>query len=414
MSRVDPGVVLASAIDPSMSRRLDLDIELVQTPEGLLYHTGQLEKADQPYQVYQRTQDDLFGAYISEKAYRVETWVPAYPRSIAANAGRSYPDWIRNRYLALPDMLPDRIRNLAVQISATGATPYDQVLAIEKYLRTIPYNLDLPAPPANRDIVDYFLFDLKQGYCDYYATAMVVLVRSIGIPARLVIGYASGSYDTLNALYRVTEADAHSWPEVYFPELGWIEFEPTASRPLMPDAEAPPPAPPDNPGLSTHPADAARYDPLANHPVSWVLGAVGSAGFLWLVIPLILDSRYLKTMPPASTIQILYQRLWKTAMQRQLPVNPGDTPYELTSKLADYLHPLDNAPQWIKHLADPQDISVLTSLTVRSLYSNWTPGRTDAVNAIRSWRRVQNAIILLPAFRRLMDMRIVPTDLENA
>ena len=80
-------------------------------------------------------------------------------------------------------------------------------------------------------MADYFLFDLQRGYCDYYATTMVVLTRSVGIPARFVSGYSPGSYDAPNAKYIVRELNAHSWVEIYFPEIGWIEFEPTASLP---------------------------------------------------------------------------------------------------------------------------------------------------------------------------------------
>jgi len=414
LTKVGTDVELASITDPSHYRRLDLDIQQLQRQDGLLYYTGQLEKVNQSIEVYERTQEDFFAAYISENYYQVETWVPTYLRNKASEAGRDYPDWIRSRYLALPEELPDRIRNLAVQISATGATPYDQVLAIESYLRTIPYNLDLPSPPGNRDIVDYFLFGLKQGYCDYYATAMVVLVRSIGIPARLVIGYANGDYDSLNAVYQVTEADAHSWPEVYFPGLGWVEFEPTASRPLISDTTAPPVTPPNNPDLSTRVTDGARYDPLAGNPLAWLAGAVVFVGLLWLVLPLVMDYRYLKTISPASTIQVLYQRLWKTAHQRRLPVNPGDTPFELAAKLADYLKPLDNGPQWIKRLADPQKLGILVRLTVRALYSDWTPGEQDATDAIHYWWSVRIAVILIPIFLRMMGKQMVSPEPKYA
>ena len=83
-------------------------------------------------------------------------------------------------------------------------------------------------------MVDYFLFDLKEGYCDYYATSMAILARAAGLPSRLVVGYASGDYDPANNRYVVTEADAHSWVEIYFTGRGWVEFEPTASLPLIP------------------------------------------------------------------------------------------------------------------------------------------------------------------------------------
>ncbi len=102
--------------------------------------------------------------------------------------------------------------------------------AIETYLRSFTYNDDIEAPPPDRDPVEYFLYDIREGYCDYYATSMVVMLRSLGIPARAVSGYAEGRYDEEARLYYVTERDAHTWVEVYFPDYGWIEFEPTAGE----------------------------------------------------------------------------------------------------------------------------------------------------------------------------------------
>ncbi len=100
-----------------------------------------------------------------------------------------------NNYLSLPDELPQRVIDLAHSLTAGQPTVYDQALALQTYLRTIPYTLGLPAPSTDADVVDSFLFDLKRGYCDYYASAMVVMARSVDIPARLAVGYAAGSYD---------------------------------------------------------------------------------------------------------------------------------------------------------------------------------------------------------------------------
>ena len=103
-------------------------------------------------------------------------------------------------------------------------------MAIEAALRRLPYTLDVPAPPADRELTSWFLFDLRQGYCDYFATAMVVLARLNGIPARLAVGYTMGQFDPQRGDYRVTELNAHSWPELYFPGYGWIPFEPTSAQ----------------------------------------------------------------------------------------------------------------------------------------------------------------------------------------
>ncbi len=129
-----------------------------------------------------------------------------------------------------PRRFPASVAELAQQLTAGAATPYDKAKAIEAYLRTIPYNDAIPAPPAGVDPLEYFLFDIKEGYCDYYATAMAMMLRVVGIPARTASGYAEGMFDEESGAYYVTERDAHTWVEVFFPEYGWIEFEPTAGE----------------------------------------------------------------------------------------------------------------------------------------------------------------------------------------
>lgn len=110
-------------------------------------------------------------------------------------------------------------------------SPYDAAEAIQDYLRShLTYREDIAAPPPDADAVDYFLFESRAGYCDYFASAMVVLLRTQGIPARLVRGYASGRYNAESKTYVVTADLAHSWVEVYFPGYGWQRFEPTAAN----------------------------------------------------------------------------------------------------------------------------------------------------------------------------------------
>ena len=152
-------------------------------------------------------------------------------------AGTDYPDWIKQRYLQLPDSVTQRTRQLAEEITFGLETPFEKVSAVTNYLRkNITYVDIIEADmPRNQETMDWFLFDLRQGFCNYYATAEVVLLRSVGIPARWSIGYAAGerTFDprTSQANYAVLQRNAHAWPEVYFPGIGWIEFEPTVSQP---------------------------------------------------------------------------------------------------------------------------------------------------------------------------------------
>jgi hypothetical protein len=157
-------------------------------------------------------------------------------------AGTDYPDWVRAAYLQLPTTVTDRTRALARTIvTDAGATnPYDEAAAIQNYLRRFVYDETRAAPPQDRDWADYFLFNSQRGYCDDFATSMVVLLRSLDIPARWVQGYAGGTLDKGNT-YVVRESVAHSWPEVYFPGYGWQRFEPTpAAYAIIPTRPATP------------------------------------------------------------------------------------------------------------------------------------------------------------------------------
>ena len=141
----------------------------------------------------------------------------------------SSPQKIAQTYLQKPPKLDARISELAHDITRNAATPYDKARAIESYLKTeFLYTLDLK--PAESDPLADFLFRTREGHCEYFATAMAIMLRTIGIPARIVNGFQMGEYNNLNDLYTVRESDAHSWVEAYFPRTDcWIEFDPTPS-----------------------------------------------------------------------------------------------------------------------------------------------------------------------------------------
>jgi transglutaminase-like putative cysteine protease len=136
------------------------------------------------------------------------------------------------RYLQLPDTLPERVRDLALRVTAAAETDYDKVRAIEDYLeRNFRYRIDSPIPPIGRDAVDHFLFETDVGFCEQFAAATAVMLRSLGIPARVVAGYTTGDKNLFTGLYEVKASDAHSWVEVWFPRFGWYEFDPTYDIP---------------------------------------------------------------------------------------------------------------------------------------------------------------------------------------
>lgn len=166
------------------------------------------------------------------ETYNVSSLISAATATDLRSAGSTYPEWVSNPnlYIGQPN---GRVLNLAQQIvSEAGASnPYDQAKAIEQWLRgSITYSETISAPPPDVDPVEWVLFDVRQGYCTYYATAMIVMLRHLGIPARLAAGFSQGEIDAASGQYVVRERDAHTWVEVYFPGYGWIEFEPTTAE----------------------------------------------------------------------------------------------------------------------------------------------------------------------------------------
>ena len=137
-----------------------------------------------------------------------------------------YPDEIRNVYLQLP-ALDARIPELAKGVAAKARTPYDKAVAIETFLRSrFSYTLELTGKPGD-DPLAHFLFETRAGHCEYFASAMTIMLRTLGIPSREVNGFLPGEFNDLAGDYIVRASDAHSWVEAYFPGSGWVTFDPT-------------------------------------------------------------------------------------------------------------------------------------------------------------------------------------------
>lgn len=143
-------------------------------------------------------------------------------------------------FLQLPDEIPQRVLDLAQEITADSPTTYDKIVALEDWMaQNTTYSLDIPPLPAGADSVDEYLFETRQGFCEQIGTSLVVMLRSIGIPSRLAVGFIPGERNSLTGLYEVRASDAHSWAEVYFPGVGWQGFDPTAQVPLAGEFEPP-------------------------------------------------------------------------------------------------------------------------------------------------------------------------------
>jgi transglutaminase-like putative cysteine protease len=181
--------------------------------------------------------DDLGGLRLDS------TLTPGTVYSVVSSLGTASPGELRalpdeappenvQRYLQLPDDLPSRVGELARRITEGASTDYDKVKAIERWLAdNYHYQIESPVPEEGRDAVDHFLFDTDVGFCEQFASATAVMLRSLGIPARFVAGYTPGTRNPFTGYYEVKNSDAHTWVEVWFPKVGWYEFDPTFNIP---------------------------------------------------------------------------------------------------------------------------------------------------------------------------------------
>lgn len=314
-------------------------------------------------------------------------------------AGTEYPAWVRERYLDVPATVPQRVAELAQEVTKDAETPYDKVVALENFLRGYEYNDAIPEPPQGVDGVDYFLFDVQAGYCDYYASALAIMARSLGIPARISAGYNQGEYLPDVDAYRVREHNGHSWPEVFFPAYGWVEFEPTASeevivRPHRQDSQdseiAPNPTnqPPnledeerfgEDPGLGEDSlaGDAGRLGDTSSRWWIGIIGmllVVGIAAFM-LIRPSPQRERR-RLLDPQLAIK-LYGRLVQWANRLRVPLLPSQTPHEHAAVL---------------YRAVPEGRSAITSITdlyVHEQYSPHPPDERQAEDAVSAWTSLQ-------------------------
>lgn len=162
-------------------------------------------------------------------SYEVESVVVAPSPEVLRAASNDYPEAIADGYLAVPQSAW-RVGELVRKITKGQTSAYDKAIAIQEFLEDHhTYDIKTPAAPRGQDVVTHFLFKSKRGYCDIFASSMVIMSRYAGIPARWVTGYATGEYEPLDGAYHVRERNAHAWAELYFPGQGWVAFDATAS-----------------------------------------------------------------------------------------------------------------------------------------------------------------------------------------
>jgi transglutaminase-like putative cysteine protease len=315
-------------------------------------------------------------------------------------AGTNYPAWVTQRYLQIPASTTERTRQLAKDLQ-NGQDQYDAALAIQGWLRdNITYNENIDYPPADQNLVDYVLFQNRQGYCEYYSTAMVMMLRSIGIPAREAVGFFSGEYDDSQGGYLYRESNAHAWPEAYFPGYGWIRFEPTSAR-AVPDREpAPEAAPasadgtvidggsgaggpggllPDDPaerGLtdggfySAPPAEPSRFWAVTRIVVSVVVVLIALLCVLWLF-----------GLRGLSSSSQFYARMTRSGRLAGVRPPLGATPYEWAREVG-------------ARVPDAQrSLDQITTLYVRERYAGKPPTVQELRLIQRAWLSLRGALV---------------------
>lgn len=397
---------------PESYRVIRQKVELVEDLDGLIFTAGIPLSVDQNFSVAWRIHDserevyDIFGSLTEGKTYWVDSLLPLGSTSELRAAGQEYPDWIINHYLGLPESVPERVLALARDLTATEPTPYDRAVAIERYLRRFPYTLDLPQPPFDRDIVDYFLFNAQRGYCDYYATSMVVLARAAGLPARLVTGYIGGKYDTTQEAYIITADLAHAWAEIYFPEYGWTIFEATGGR-LAIDRPSDP-----IPKLSED--YAKSYDPLVPKKerggLKWGL-ILGSSLLLVTLLGFtgwILSDMSIKRNPANKLLPKLFKRIYRFARWVGITTNPGDTTYEFSEILNHTLKQYGSGSKKAKWLLDIQpQFAELTDAYYKVLFSPQGGELIQSRGIVNTYQKIRPRLWYLGLLIRSYPYRIL-------
>ena len=214
-----------------------------QIKTDILLNGGSFISADMPALV-RVSSGDIVGissprVLASGERYSVTATIAENNPGGLAGASMDYPPNMSPDYLRLPPDFPDRIRRLAASVTSAAVSPYDKVVAIDRYLSRLSYNLDAKAAPAGRDTVEYFLTTQKSGFCVHFASAMAVMLRSVGVPTRLAVGYLPGEPGENPGEYLLRDKFYHAWPQVYFPGYGWVDVEATPGGSESPSSEVP-------------------------------------------------------------------------------------------------------------------------------------------------------------------------------
>lgn len=318
-------------------------------------------------------------------AYNVTSEFNLASEEALRNFPEEYPLGILERYIQIPRSLPGRVSVLASDIVAGATNVYDKAVAIEIYLRTMQYTGAAYTIPHDADAVDYFLFESGEGYSDYFASAMVMMLRTQGIPARLVSGFGPGEVDPEGHGFLVRDIDSHSWPEIYFPDAGWVPFEPTpiyeprprgrylaesqAGEGLLGDLGGP---------LSGGEGPQALLVRYFGTP----LGMGGALFALFLIVGAILMRvLWMRQYGGLGSRQTVYERVYRLATFLGSPTPPSQTAFEFSNSLS----------MLIPEASD--DVDLVSNSFVRQRYGGVGPTAMEELRLMRAWLRIKRAIM---------------------
>ena len=378
-------------------------INRVQSGVSIRYSLGQPRQFDQDVESYWRGLTDLSRITGQENPYTVLSQVVAAgPDQLRQAALADVPPEILARYTTLPDSTPERVHELAREIAAgpetrtgTGTSAYDTVKRIELFLRQYPYSLEVELPPAGADPVDFFLFEQQAGYCDYYASAMVVLARSLSLPARLATGYLAQPMDQAGR-QTIYQINAHSWAEVYFAGYGWVEFEPTAGfSTLFSAIDTTVTASPEG-GVS---ADYAP-PPIPERRQTWWL-------LLWLLLPIVLIvggwylwRQWRKKRAGQDETQWVYRQLQRGARRLGQATPASQTPQEFERALLQRLDDMEG--QSLAGRLEPSRLrSEIRQMTGAFASRQYSQDKIAPGSPAQNWRRMRRRYWLLGQLNRL-------------
>ena len=410
----------------SYRRPATFAFRIVDSPSDIVFAPDFPTSISIPYRVQVASSDtpldyDLLRARrvaVPDLEYTLESLVTTATEDQLLNAQGEVPDEIR-RYMQSP-RLPQRVVDLTKTVVRGKESQYEKALAIELFLRRIPYSIAIPPPPADKDAVDYFLFEAKRGYADYYASTMVVMLRTVGVPSRLAVGFATGRYDVAQRRFVVTEKQAHTWPEVYFAGLGWIPFEPSPNQtPIDRGILAAEISGSLNPELDEFYDELGDEDFLVTGAATVLGGSLPGASILGVEVPDLPDLRPLlvvlvvivvgwfsynfvqeRRMKPHQMVRHVYRKLVRAGGLAGIPGSSALTPHEYGFRLLNDVRSVSD-----KRFPDSA-VRTICATYAESLYSAQVISSQQKNATVKAWGRLRWR--LYRRGLRLGAMRLIP------